>query len=67
MGTGTLEINKAKYGAKKCCELLKRPKEKKKSKLWIFGQRENEKHEIRDSSYANTSQSLISRGGNRLE
>lgn len=68
MGIGTLEINKAKYGAKKCCELLKRPKaKKKKSKLWIFGQRENEKHEIRDSSYANTSQSLISRGGNRLE
>ena len=32
MGTGTLEINKAKYGAKKCCELLKRPKAKKKKK-----------------------------------
>ena len=30
MGTGTLEINKAKYGAKKCCELLKIPKAKKK-------------------------------------
>lgn len=38
MGIGTLEINKAKYGAKKCCELLKRPKAQKKKKQTVdFG------------------------------
>ena len=49
MGIGTLEINKAKYGAKKCCELLKRPKAKKKKKancgFWVKEKMRNMKLE----------------------